>query len=287
MSDSVLNLFKQGKILARAMDNPSLHRNYERNDFSYDFSIWANEYEEAKREGLGSISSTLLLPNETIPTYKAIGFLLNSDETEVKHISETDSGSSGNDKNGDFRANDSNIGSLSELADIIRSKREKVMNEINVNMRENAYVGLFANKAIGQIPLSRILLAQKYYELQTGNILPIYIYDSEKGILENYDISLEQKYDIVKKLFDDKVLRSTSIFYETEDGEMKEADYLEEIKKDIKSGEILLQSGINATEEKTKTSTINEQTGSIKQVIKEKENQVMVNSKVNDNNDGR
>ncbi len=274
MSDSVLNLFKQGKILARAMDNPSLHRNYERNDFSYDFSIWANEYEEAKREGLGSISSTLLLPNETIPTYKAIGFLLNSDETEVKHISETDSGSSGNDKNGDFRANDSNIGSLSELADIIRSKREKVMNEINVNMRENAYVGLFANKAIGQIPLSRILLAQKYYELQTGNILPIYIYDSEKGILENYDISLEQKYDIVKKLFDDKVLRSTSIFYETENGETKEVDYLKEIKKDMEAGDLLLQSGINATEEITKTSTINEQAGSIKQVIKEKEEQI-------------
>lgn len=271
MDDNVLNLFKQGKILARAMDNPSLHRNYEKNDFSYDFSIWANEYEMAKSEGLGSISSTLLLPDETIPTYKAIGFLLNSDETEVRHVSETDSGSNGNDKNGDFRANNSNIGSLSELANIIRSKHEKVMNEINVNMRENAYVGLFANKAIGQVPLSRILLAQKYYELQTGIILPIYIYDSEKGILENYDISLEQKYDIVKKLFDDKVLRSTSIFYETENGETKEVDYLEEIKKDMETGELLLQSGINATEKITRTTTINEQAGNIKQVIKEKD----------------
>ena len=71
-----------------------------------DFSTWVEEYEIAKQEGLNSISSTLLLLNEYIPTYK----------------------------------------SICELVNKIRIKKENVMNEVNINIKEKAYVGLFANK---------------------------------------------------------------------------------------------------------------------------------------------
>ena len=271
MKDDVVNLFKKGKILARAMDNPSYYRNYETKGLSYDFSVWANEYELAKQEGLYSLSTTLLVPDESIPTYKSIGVLLDSDEVDVRHIAETDSGSCGNEKDGDFRANTSDVKSLEELQEIIRNKQRKEMNEVNINMRENAYVGLFANKANSQRLIANILLAQKYYELQTGVTLPVYIYDSKIGSLENFDITLEEKASIIQSCLENKVLRSTSIFYETETGDKKCADYLEEIKKDIEKRDLLLSSGIEATEETTRTGTINEQVGNIKQITKGKE----------------
>lgn len=143
MKNNVISLFEQGKILARAMENPSFHRNYKTGGFDYDFSVWADEYEEAKKEGLGSLSTTLLVPKESIHTYKSMGFLVNSDRADVRHIAETDSGSSGNEKSGDFHANASDIKSLEELQKIIKNKHSKEMNEVNINMRENAYVGLF------------------------------------------------------------------------------------------------------------------------------------------------
>lgn len=271
MEDEVVNLFEQGKILARAMENPSLHRNYETEGFSYDFSIWANEYEEAEREGLGSLSTTLLVAEESIPTYKAIGFLINSDEVDVRHISETDSGSCGNEKDGDFRANASDIKSLTELQETIKSKHRNEMNEVNINMRENGYIGLFANKTANQRLISLILLAQKYYELQAGETLPIYIYDSKIGSLESFDITLEEKASIIQNCLNNKVLRSSGIFYETQTGDTKSADYLEEIRRDIDKRDSILQSGIEATEETTRAGVINEQVGNIKQLAKEKD----------------
>lgn len=271
MNKDVTNLFRQGKILARAMEAPSIYRNSATKDISYNFSVWADEYEIAKQEGLGSLSTTLLVSGESIPTYKSIGFLLNSDDTDVRHIAEMDSGSNGNEKDGDFRANPTEIKTLSELIGIIKSKHENVMNEVNINMRENAYVGLFANKVTNQSQIARMLLAQKYYELQTDTILPMYVYDLKSGELESFNITLEEKASIIKTCLKSKSLRSSSIFYKTQSGESKSADYLEEIKRDIELRDLLLQSGIQATEESTKTSIIKEQVGNIKQLTKVKD----------------
>lgn len=266
MSYDIINLFNQGKVLARAMEDPNLHRNHETGQFFYDYSIWANEYEEAKLEGLGSLSTTLLVPEEAIPTYKATGFLVNSEKVDVRHVSETDSLSCGNDKSGDFHASQSDIQSLDELKNAIKTKHENVMNEVNVNMKENAYIGLFARKVDNQKLISRVLLAQKYYELQTSMSLPIYIYDAQQGTLENLNISLEEKASIIQNCLDNKVLRSSGIFYETESGESKCVDYLEEIKKDIEKRDSVLQSGVEATENKTTTSKMNEQGKNIKRL---------------------
>jgi hypothetical protein len=231
MHNKIVELFQQGKILARAMDNPRINRKYGSDSFSYDFSVWAAEYDIAKCEGLMSLSTTLLLPNENIPTYKAIGFLIDSDKADIRHISESDSGSNGNERDGDFWANETNIYSLSELANIIHNKHENIMNEVNINMRENAYAGLFANKAQSPRVLANIILSQKYYELQTGIILPIFIYDTKVGSLINIDMTPIQKEDIIKECLDNKILRSSSISYEDSNGELIEIDYFDSIEK--------------------------------------------------------
>ena len=99
----------------------------------------------------------------------------------------------------------------------------------------------------------------------------MYVYDSKSGELESFNITLEEKASIIKSCLESKSLRSSSIFYETQSGESKSADYLEEIKRDIELRDSLLQSGIQATEESTRTSIINEQIGNIKELTKGKE----------------
>lgn len=271
MKDDIISLFKQGKLLARAMENPSYTKNYETGKYDLDFSVWATEYEIAKQEGLISLSTTLLVSDESIPTYKAIGYLVNSDNSDVRHIAESDSGSSGNEKDGNFSANKSDIKTLDELQEKIKSEHSNIMNEVNINMRENAYVGLFARKVDNQRLIAQILLAQKTYELQAGVSLPMFIYDSQTGTLDNLDLTLEEKACIIQNCIGNKTLRSSGICYETESGETMSADYLEEIKKDIEKRDSILKSGIEATEETTRIGTINEQVGNIKQITRQKE----------------
>lgn len=56
-----------------------------RNDNSlfYDFSVWAEEADIARNDKLTSLSSTLLVLGEKIPTYKNMGFLLNSEKADI------------------------------------------------------------------------------------------------------------------------------------------------------------------------------------------------------------
>ncbi len=229
------NLYEQGKLLVRAMDNPSLTKEFYTGEFSYDFSTWANEYEIAKNEGLTSLSTTLIMRDENIPTYKSIGFLINSKNVDVRHVAEHDSGSCGNEKNGDFIASKTNVESISELADIIKNKHEKVMNEVNINMDENAYIGLFANQTESPRQLSHLLMAQKYYELQTGIVLPIYDYNSMTGNLEEINLTIEEKMNILEDCLNKKILRTPNLFYETETGEYKNINFIEVLQQEMKN----------------------------------------------------
>lgn len=266
MKEDVQQLFKKGKILARAMDKPDMVMDFNSLERSYDFSIWANEYEKAKLKGLGSLSTTLLVEGEKIPTYKAIGFLINSNKADIRHVAESDSGSKGTEEDGTFSANETDIHSLEELEATIKNKHSRCMNEVNINMRENAYVGLFANKSQAQLP--NILLAQKYYELQTGINLPIFIYDYENGELEEFDISLEEKANIVRNAINNKKLNSAKFFYETENGDYKKADYLEEISKEIKSRNSMQKRGIDAINQSNRAGLVMEEYQNLKMICK-------------------
>ena len=172
----------------------------------------------ATNEGMYSVSTTLIVPNEKVPTYKAIGYLIDSSKVEVGHLAEMDSGSSGNSKDGTFHANLTEVKTLDELADLIKIKKNKIMNEVNINMHEDAYVGLFFNKCNSPRLLANVILAGKALEIQTGIQFPIYMYDYENGILENVKLNSKEKMDYIEKCIEGKILRTSQIFCETEKG---------------------------------------------------------------------
>lgn len=165
----------------RAMDVPVLAKR--ESGLVYDFSVWAEEVEQMKR-------------------------------------GEFTSGSNGDIADGTFVANDTDLHSLAELAQRVRSKHSKIMNEVNINIKDgSAVLGLFVNKAMSEAPKVHILMAQEYFKMQTGKTLPIYVYDSKGGELTEYNPPKEERESIVTRLKESRRLHSSSLGYwlETEE----------------------------------------------------------------------
>lgn len=209
MVNKVMDLFNNGKLLVRAMDTAYLHK-YD-GEFRMDFSDWVREYEFSKI-GLYSLSTTLILPNYKIPTYKSIGLLINSDLAQIRHVSRSDSCSSGNELNGDFRAYETDLKTLEDLILDIKKNKSNVMNEVNVNITNNAYVGLFYVKSFSKRTISHILLAQSLLEELTGIKYPIFEYD--EGKLNYIDISYDDKKEFLTSMKEDRTIMSTDIYYD-------------------------------------------------------------------------
>ena len=272
MKDSVKNLFEEGKILARAMEDPSIYRQSKTNKFYYDFSGVIAEIDEAKTGGKDSASTTLLLSDEDIPTYKAYGFLIDSERTDLIHIAENDSGSYRETSKGDFHAYGESLTSLYELTEKIRAEGGKhSMNEVNVCMKDNAYVGVFTNTDKRSIAFGIIM--QKLNEIQTGKSLSIYMYEKNRGQLTNLDLDIEQKINIIKECIQNKRLATADIYYQLGEKE-NYLNILEELEKEKSKqleGTKVLDSAIEATEKTTRSGIMNEQVGNIKQLTKEKD----------------
>lgn len=194
--DKIQQLFQNDKLLVRAMDDPDLLRLGRIGPkMSRDFTVWAKEVDASLHDGLICASSTLLVANESIPTYKSIGFIINSDQAEIVHVSDMDSGSCGSTKNGDFSACASELSTLAELADKTRKEKLTEMNEVNINIKNDAIIGLFFSKS--DRPKAQVLLAQEYYKMHTGKELPIFMYDPDKGTLEALEISAAEKKEFL------------------------------------------------------------------------------------------
>lgn len=231
--DDITKLFSEDKILVRAMDEPPLQKND--NGLFYNFSTWAEEVDIAKNDRLTSLSTTLLVAGEKIPTYKNMGFLVNSEKAEIIHVSAYDSGSSGNIIYDNFTANSTDLKSLSDL--VIRTRLEKLkdMNEVNVAIKDEAIIGLFVNKCYSERPKAKILLAQEYYKLQTGKKLPIFTYDSHDSSLIPLKMRGEEKKDFLEKMHKSKVIYSSVIGYELYSEYTQENKYTDVLKR--KDGE--------------------------------------------------
>ncbi len=208
MVGNVIDLFNKNKILARAMDLAYVTK-YD-SEYRLDFTSWASEFEFSKI-GLYSLSTTLIMPELDIPVYKSIGFLINSDKADIRHVCKSDSLSSGNELNGDFNALGNNLKTIDNLVNYIKENNSHLMNEVNVNIKNDAYVGLFYRKCPSLRVLSNVLLAQTLLERLSGIKYPIFEYDGKN--LNYKDFSDDFKMDFLSKMCEDKTLFSQYIYY--------------------------------------------------------------------------
>ena len=203
--DNVEKIYNEGKLLIRAMDQPNLVK--KTNGSYYDTQTWSNEFYALISEGMYSLSTTLIVPGVGVSTYKNIGFLINSDLADCFHIAKSDSGSSGNYQSGDFKANKPDFTTVKELAKYIKDNNSKTMNEVNVNCKIDAVVGLFINKCtMSNYLLQKVYVAKKMIEYLTGFDYPIYIYDYNIGKIELLDLNKEKEQQIIDNLASDRIL---------------------------------------------------------------------------------
>ena len=203
--EDVETIYNEGKLLVRAMDQPE-SRVSEDNHF-YECYSWINEFSSLMKDGLSSLSTTLIVPNVGVRTYKNVGFLINSDWTNVTHVAKCDSASSGNERDGDFSANKADFDTVLELANYVKNNNDVRMNEVNVNSNLDGVVGLFINKSTNPgYLLTKIFVAKEVIKSLTGIDYPIFLYDWSLGRLERIEITKELEEVIANNLEGDKVL---------------------------------------------------------------------------------
>ena len=204
--DDIQTLYNNEKLLVRAMDWPQLKNGI--NGLEYDCTTWANEFCLLMNECLSSASSTLIVPDVGISTYKSVGFLINSDFVNCFHISKSDSGSSGDIKNGDFFANEADFQTITELANYIKINNDTTMNEVNIQASIDSVVGLFINECLQQNKLLQMIyVVKKCLENITGIDYPIYLYNSKEGKINKIELTNELEQQIIQ------ALKTTQVFY--------------------------------------------------------------------------
>lgn len=197
--EEINKIYNENKLLVRAMDWPRLQRNGD--SLEYDCTTWANEFSLLKNQQLSSASTTLIVPNVGVSTYKNIGFLINSDLANCFHISVSDSGSNGDIKNGDFSANKPDFTKLADLAKFIIDNNSTHMNEVNIVTNIDSVVGLFINKCSNQkYLLEAIFIIQRCLIKMLNIEYPLYLYDSQKGIIERIILTPEMEEEITANL---------------------------------------------------------------------------------------
>lgn len=203
--DEVERLYNEGKLLIRAMDLPT-PRTKSIGSF-FECQTWVDEFDFLMRDELSSLSTTLIIPNVGVRTYKNVGFLINSNLAECFHITKEDSGSAGSIRDNTFHANPPDFKTIEELASYIKDNNAIVMNEVNINVKLDGVVGLFINKCEkSRVLLMRMMVVKKMLYAFTGKDYPIYLYDWQIGKLDRIDLTLEQEEDIIASLPANKVM---------------------------------------------------------------------------------
>lgn len=214
-------LYKEGKLLVRAMDFPQLKNGED--GLEYDCTTWANEFYTLTNGMLSSASTTLIVPNVGVSTYKNIGFLINSDYANCFHISKSDSSSSGNINDGDFITSKADFETVNQLANYIKENNDTTMNEVNINASIEAVQGLFFNACPRQdLLLQMIYVVRACIKNITGVEYPIYSYDMINGKLNYIELTDELEKQI------NESLKTKKIFYWPD-------EYEEPIVEEIKS----------------------------------------------------
>lgn len=197
--DDVEKIYNEGKLLVRAMDQPEARINQKGK--YYECHSWVDEFYSLMNGGLYSLSTTLVVLNVGVKTYKNIGFLINSDWADCFHIAKSDSGSCGNIQDGDFQANKADFNTLEELYNHIKFNNDKSMNEVNINVKLDGVVGLFINKCTNmEYLLGKIYVIKTLLKAMTGIDYPIYSYDWNIGKMELIELSKEKEDMIINNL---------------------------------------------------------------------------------------
>lgn len=179
--DEVEQLFQSGNLLVRALDDPTVTRD-RAGGFAFNYDAIDRETDDlfgrGDEHGLWYASSTLLLPDKHIPTYKGYGFMFDGQTAELHHIHDMDSGANGQGES--FRADKTELSSLAELAARVNNQAP-IMNEVNATFQASDLKGIFALEAKRPGAQISAWLMQKRIKRTTGVDLPLYVYDIDAG----------------------------------------------------------------------------------------------------------
>lgn len=203
----VLELFESCGLLARVIDNPRISKTLD--GLRLKLETAQAELELLEDEGLKCASSTLIIPEhgQTLYLDKNAGFLFNPSSSEIVHVSDRDSGSSGSGQ--DFRANESSFESVEDLAEHMRTTPNiHSMNEVNANFTIGSLVGVVVRETISASSLLSGILLHKFI-IKHGFKIPLFKYNQDSGALEFFDYTNHYIDELIDNL---KIERSKPLY---------------------------------------------------------------------------
>ena len=197
--DAVEKLFHDGTLLVRGLDSPRLYK--DGNAIGLDYGTIDYEMNDIQEEplGLSYASSTLLLPEKRIPTYKSFGFMFDARKSALHHLFPQDSASNGQED--DFRAAESSITSLEQLASVIKEESAPKMNEVVGSFKADSLVGLFAVEAPRPTAKIDAWFMQQHLKHASNVELPLYIYSVDKGAIKLVAYSTDEIRELINQGF--------------------------------------------------------------------------------------
>ena len=186
--DFIQQTFSRDQLLVRAME-PIGEIFAEESGIEFDFSSWRQEYGRIQNSTLRA-SSTLLIPGQSIPTYKPYGFIFDAATATVHGAYEADCGSCTRE-DGTLNIPEEGRLTVKELAGKIRTTRVQThaMNEVLATY--STPIGLFVRNG-DKKQLIEILLIQKRLQQKHHLSLPLYLYEQGQGTLIYSQIDADQ-----------------------------------------------------------------------------------------------
>lgn len=199
-TERVLSLFSQNRLLARATD-PEVLNDIDADSPKLGFKNHRREIDAMSKGDLKNVSCTLLVPKSPVSTYKSYGFLMNGKTSDILHAATHDICSCTN-ADGTLNAPQEAKMSLDDLVRFIKSASSDDivgMNEVNANFTLKDLMGIFVCPNSGS-RFAEVLVLQKMIEKEYGIELPIFVYDPQKGKLEPYTPTSQEKFMLLLKL---------------------------------------------------------------------------------------
>ncbi|MGE3716540.1 MAG: hypothetical protein AB7G16_08445 [Simkaniaceae bacterium] len=143
-------------------------------------------------KGLVNLSTTLLVKDQGVGSYKSMGLLLNGQTATIQHICGTDSNSASDDRDELIATNELTFRTLPELAHATRETdllKKHTYNEVNGTFKPNDIEGLYIvvnpsmSSAVKSLNRTKIRVIQKLFFETYKIALPLMEYNTATGKL--------------------------------------------------------------------------------------------------------
>jgi|GEM_PF-6684883 len=222
--DKVLNIFGCDEVLSLPIEVAKAGKTYsdktrKAGAVAYDVTNCYRAVYRARKGGLVSVQTTLMVADYPVPTGSQIGFLLDGGRANIESVSRGQLPTQRKEKTSEKEGRGEDLKTLHNLASLTRLESLRTQNIVTVSASFDDIIGLYYVKSGVEINPMSVLMMQRMIQMATGKVLPIYMYDMKSGALSRKFTQMSEIDAFFYYCKDDaRVLESEKVVYEDANG---------------------------------------------------------------------